>query len=169
MFDSKLALIWAQSVNGVIGNENTLPWHLPEDLKHFSEITSGSTVVMGKNTWVSLPEKFRPLPNRQNFILSRSGFEADGATSFATIEEALEAAHTEWVWVIGGGQVYEQTIDRADRLEVTFVNYPDIIGDTYAPPIPEKFIPLKQSTEPNWSLATNGTQYEFRTYVKMVT
>ena len=164
----KLGLIWAQSVNGIIGNKNKLPWFLPEDLKHFSEITSGSTVVMGKNTWLSLPKEFQPLPNRKNFILSKSGFKTSGAQTVATVEEVLHQATTEWVWVIGGGEVYRSTIFQADRLEVTFVNCPETIGDTYAPPIPEKFFPLKQTISPKWLQSFKGTNYRFVSYVKMV-
>ena len=76
-----LTLIAALARNGVIGNNNALPWHLPEDLKHFKELTTGHAVIMGRKTWESLPARFRPLPGRQNIVVTRDpAYEAPGAT-----------------------------------------------------------------------------------------
>lgn len=136
----KVGLIWAQSVNGVIGVDGKLPWRLSEDLKHFSEVTAGSTVVMGRSTWLSLPESFRPLPGRRNVVLSRSGFVPVGGFGVGTVGEALLMADSEWVWVVGGAQVYETFMPFADCLEVTMVGLDDVEGDTFAPVIPDDFV-----------------------------
>ena len=94
-----LSLIWAQARNGVIGADGALPWRLPEDLALFRELTTGSTVVMGRRTWESLPERFRPLPGRTNVVLtSDPGWSADGARTAASVEQAL--AEHESLWVI---------------------------------------------------------------------
>ncbi len=77
----------------LIGNSGTLPWHIPADLKHFKEITDGGIVVMGKNTYLSLPETYRPLPNRRNIVLSRSGF--DEIESYSSIKEMLQILENE--------------------------------------------------------------------------
>lgn len=159
-------MIWAQSVNGVIGVDNKLPWRLSEDLKHFSETTKGSTVIMGKNTWLSLPKKFRPLVDRENFILSRTGFAANGAQTFFTIQESLDAVETEWAWIIGGSQIYETSIKLADRLEVTLVNLPDVTGDAFAPSIPSYFAHSRPEVELHWLKSASGLEYKFQSYEK---
>ncbi len=87
-----LGLVWAQSVDGVIGVDGALPWHLPEDMAHFREVTAGALVVMGRATWASLPQRFRPLPGRVNVVLSRApGLELAGATVVRSVAEALDA------------------------------------------------------------------------------
>src|ERR671932_1265776 len=103
-----LGLVWAQARGGVIGADGRLPWHLPEDLRLFRELTTGSTVVMGRATWESLPERFRPLPGRRNVVLSRrAGYEAAGADVRTSLPEALADAGGP-VWIIGGAEVYAQ-------------------------------------------------------------
>ncbi len=75
-----LGLVWAQSTSGVIGRDGGIPWHVPEDMAHFKQLTAGCTVVMGRRTWESLPARFRPLPGRRNVVLTRqSGYRAEGA------------------------------------------------------------------------------------------
>ena len=94
----KLHLIYARARNGVIGVNNTLPWHLPQDLAHFKRTTLGCPVIMGRKTWDSLPPKFRPLPGRLNIVVTRqSGWQAQGATCVASIPEALEAGLAAYV------------------------------------------------------------------------
>src|SRR6185436_7598490 len=94
--------------NGAIGRDNRLLWRLPEDMKHFRALTMGAPVVMGRKTWESLPERFRPLPGRHNIVLSRrADFRAEGASVVATLDEALALAQREQaarVFVIGGAQ-----------------------------------------------------------------
>ena len=97
-------MVWAQARGGVIGADGGLPWHLPEDLALFRRLTTGSTVVMGRCTWESLPERFRPLPGRHNVVLtSDRRWAADGAHSAGSVDEVL-AEHGAF-WVIGGGAV----------------------------------------------------------------
>jgi len=86
----RLNLILARAANGVIGRDNRMPWHLPEDLAHFKRTTLGCPVVMGRKTWDSLPPRFRPLPGRANIVLSRdTAWQADGAQRAASLDEAL--------------------------------------------------------------------------------
>ncbi|MGZ4648755.1 MAG: dihydrofolate reductase, partial [Blastococcus sp.] len=111
-------MVWAQARDGVIGADGALPWRLPEDLALFRELTMGSTVVMGRRTWESLPERFRPLPGRTNVVLtSDRTWSADGARAAASVEQVL--AEHESFWVIGGGEVYARFLPHADRLVVT--------------------------------------------------
>ncbi len=124
-------LIWAEAHGGVIGAEGGMPWHLPEDLAHFKELTIGAPVIMGRRTWESLPERFRPLPGRENIVVTRrEDWTAAGASRAASLDEAL--AGRERVWIIGGADVFAQTIDDADRLEVTEVDL-YVAGDAFAP------------------------------------
>ena len=98
----------------MIGANGALPWHLPEDLKLFRERTTGSTVVMGRRTWESLPERFRPLPGRTNVVLtSDPGWSAEGARRAGSVDDVL--AEPGAVWVIGGGAVYAAFLPHADR------------------------------------------------------
>jgi len=96
-----------------IGKNNALPWRLKEDMKHFRELTTAGTemnsVIMGRKTWESIPQKFRPLPGRLNVILSRSGYGAPMATTAASMDEALEWPAGK-VFVIGGGEIYQEAI-----------------------------------------------------------
>jgi dihydrofolate reductase len=165
----RVGLIWAEAKNGTIGKGGVLPWHLPEDLGHFKEITLGSPVVMGRKTWVSLPERFRPLPGRRNIVITRqSGFEAAGADVRNSLASALELAATDtgtdgMVWVIGGAEVFSAIVDTADRLEVTTINA-DIEGDAVAPAITERWRVAAEDPVDGWHTAANGTEYRFVRY-----
>lgn len=130
-----LSLIAGISQNNCIGQNGQLPWHIPEDLKHFREVTAGKTVLMGRKTWESLPEKFRPLPNRTNIIITRQTDYSvpTGVEVYATIDEAI-AKHPEEIVVIGGAEIYKQTIDQADRLYITHINQ-TVNGDAFFPEI----------------------------------
>lgn len=122
---------WAQSSNGVIGRDGALPWRLPEDLKHFRELTSGATVLMGRRTWESLPPRFRPLPGRRNLVLSRTPQE--GVETFPELAQAFAAVSGD-VWVMGGEAVYRAALPFADRIVVTEIQE-HFEGDTYAPEV----------------------------------
>jgi len=136
----KLILIAAHDPNLVIGKNGELPWHYSEDLKFFKKQTLGHPIVMGRIVFEELKEK--PLPGRENIVLSRSK-SYDHVKSFASIDEALEyLKHNEKVFIIGGGEIYRQTIDRADELIITeikkefkgdafFPEYRDLIGSTW--------------------------------------
>lgn len=126
-----IGLAWAQSANGVIGRDGTLPWHLPEDMAHFRALTTGAAVLMGRRTWESLPPRFRPLPGRRNLVLSRTP--QHGVETFPDLRQALAAVSGD-VWVIGGAAVYREALPLADRIEVTEIREP-FEGDTYAPDV----------------------------------
>lgn len=132
----QIALIYAVAANGVIGHQGSMPWHFPEDLAHFRALTSGCPVVMGRKTWDSLPPRFRPLPGRDNIVITRqSDWQAEGATTVHSLEQALQAARAtqaDTVWVMGGAQIYAQALPLADRVEVTHIGQ-DFAGDAYAP------------------------------------
>jgi dihydrofolate reductase len=129
-----LNLILARARNGIIGKNNTLPWHLPEDLAHFKTTTMGCPVLMGRKTWESLPEKFRPLPGRDNFVLSRSSeFTAKGARIVHSVQDALDLVQSDKdLWVIGGANVYAQCMELAKHAVITEIEA-DFEGDAYSP------------------------------------
>jgi len=129
-----LHLIYARSRNNVIGVNGDLPWHLPEDLAHFKRTTLGQPVIMGRITWQSIPEKFRPLPGRTNVVVSRqSDFLATGAQVVGSLQAALNLfPPNEAVWLIGGAQLYAQAMPLAQQLVITEIDA-DYEGDAFAP------------------------------------
>jgi dihydrofolate reductase len=157
-----VGLVWAQAHDRVIGRSGVMPWHLPEDLRHFRQTTAGATVVMGRTTWLSLPERFRPLPGRRNIVLSRQeGFTAPGAEVSRSLRGALaDVAPTERVWVIGGGQVYAAALPLADRLVVTEIDAA-VDGDTRAPCIDETWQVTVVDPQDGWHRSETGLAYRF--------
>jgi dihydrofolate reductase len=131
---AKLHLIYARAANGVIGKDNALPWHLPEDMAHFKRTTLGCPVIMGRKTWDSLPPKFRPLPGRLNIVVTRDGaLVAEGASVVHSLDAAralCPAGGT--AWVIGGAQVYAQALPLAEEVVVTEIDR-EFEGDAFAP------------------------------------
>jgi dihydrofolate reductase len=127
----RVSLIAAMAENRVIGVHNTLPWHLPADLKHFRQITTGHHVIMGRRNYESIG---KPLPNRTNIVVTRNRhFHAPGCVVAHSLEEALEGARNDQeIFIIGGAEIYRQAFDRADRLYLTLV-HANIAGDTYFP------------------------------------
>jgi len=124
-----LAVIAAIGNNRVIGNAGKLPWHISEDLKRFKRLTTGHAVVMGRRTFESLG---KPLSHRRNVVITSRSI--PGVETYPSVERALEALAAEQrVFVIGGAQVYEQVIDRADEFYLTFIDG-DYEGDTFFPP-----------------------------------
>ena len=163
-----VGLIWAQAAGGVIGSGGGIPWHLPEDMAHFRAATAGSAVVMGRKTWASLPPRFRPLPGRVNIVVTRNVADvaADGATITDSPAAAIEAgtATGRAVWVIGGAELYRQTIALADRLEVTEIDI-DAPGDAYAPPV-SGWARQRRDPDAGWHVSAAGIRYRFITYVR---
>jgi dihydrofolate reductase len=129
-----MVLVAAMARGRVIGRAGALPWHLPEDLRHFRELTQGQPLLMGRKTWDSLPPRFRPLPGRRNLVLTRQpAWHADGAERVGSVEEALAAvAGAPRLFVIGGAEVYAAALPRADALELTEIDA-DFEGDTRFP------------------------------------
>ncbi|SFE01167.1 dihydrofolate reductase [Paracidovorax konjaci] len=159
-----LQLIYARAANGVIGRDNAMPWHLPEDLAHFKQLTHGGAVVMGRKTWESLPERFRPLPGRTNVVVTRQAdWHAHGALRAAGLEEAIALArtHSDAVWIIGGAQIYAQALPLADAVEVTEIQQ-DFDGDAHAPTLgPEWQETARTETRPS---AHGGLPFAFVSY-----
>ena len=132
----RVSLIAAMAENRVIGVNNTLPWRLPADLRHFRRVTTGHHVIMGRRNYESIG---KPLPDRTNIVVTRNpSYRAPGCLVKHSIEDALAAAQNDpEVFVIGGAEIYRQALDRADRLYLTLV-HAQIEGDTYFPPVDEK-------------------------------
>lgn len=166
-----IGLIWGQARDAagrpVIGAGGDIPWRVPEDFAHFKRTTSGHPVVMGRLTWESLPR--RPLPGRTNIVVSSHGAQgvpdADGAAvAVGTLGEALalaaDAPGGDEVWVIGGSQVYGESLPIADVLEVTEINT-EVEGDAFAPEIGPEWT-VTASTD--WTTSTSGLRYRHLTY-----
>ncbi len=133
----EVVLIAALARNGVIGGGNQLLWHLPADSQHFRKTTAGHAVIMGRKTWDSLPERFRPLPGRRNLVVTRqAGWQAAGAETQPSLQAALAAvaarADAQRVFVIGGGELYALALPLAHTLELTEIDR-DYAGETVFP------------------------------------
>ncbi|UOE40589.1 dihydrofolate reductase [Chryseobacterium suipulveris] len=132
-----ITLVVAMGLNREIGIDNQLPWHLPKDLKHFKEITSGHPIIMGRKTYESIG---KPLPNRTNIVVSRkTDWFEEGILIVGSLKEALKFAQKidKDIFIIGGGNIFEQTMEIADKLEVTEIKT-TIDADTFFPKIDEK-------------------------------
>ena len=131
---SKIALIVAVAKNNVIGAENIIPWYCPADLQYFKRTTMGAPVLMGRKTYQSL--KIKPLPGRQNIIVTRDkNFQVESCDIVYDIEEGLQlACKEERVFIIGGEDIYQQVLDRAEELYITYVDV-EVEGDRYFPAI----------------------------------
>lgn len=142
----KLSLIAAMDKNRVIGVNNTLPWHLPADLKHFKTVTMGKPILMGRNTYESIG---KPLPGRENIVMSRqTNYAADGCTVVCSIEQALARVgelDADELMIIGGATLYEAMLPMADRLYLTYVDTEVAAGDAYFPDIDNS-----EWTETHW-------------------
>jgi dihydrofolate reductase len=128
------------TLEGVIGQHNTLPWSIPSDLERFRQLTIGHSVVMGRKTWESIPERFRPLPGRTNIVLTREeDYRANGAVVVSSIEQAciaaIEAPGADEMFVIGGAEIYRLFLPFVDKAYITEV-YASIVGDVYFPDMP---------------------------------
>ena len=163
-----IGLIWAEAEGRVIGRDGVMPWHIPEDLAHFKAVTLGSAVVMGRKTWDSLPERFRPLEDRRNIVVTRqSDWSADGVEVAHSLDDALALASgntdTGWIWVIGGAEIFAAVLARADRLEVTEIRA-EIAGDTFAPEIPDSWLAVDRDPDEGWRTSRTGAAYRFVRY-----
>ena len=158
-----VALIWALAHDRVIGVDGVMPWHLTEDLRHFRALTGTDPVIMGRRTWDSLPERYRPLPGRDNIVVTRQkGWASPGARVTHSIDAALGAAgDASTVWVMGGAELYRQTLGVADRLEVTELDL-DVAGDTRAPEVGPEWT----ADAGEWLTGSNGMRYRFVAYTR---
>lgn len=151
--------IWAEAHDHVIGAQGGMPWRVPEDTRHFVEVTTGTTVIMGRGSWEALPQKFRPLPDRRNLVVSRTLSEAEGAEVFSSLDAALAAAEGE-VWIVGGGQLYRTAMSVSNVLEITYLDL-DVEGDTTAPEVDASW---HEVTATEWRESTSGIRYRFVRY-----
>lgn len=129
----RISLIAAMAKNRVIGNKNGLPWHLPQDLKRFRSVTQGHCVVMGRKTFESIG---KPLPNRTNVVITRQpDWANDGVLSSKSLQSALETARShekDEIFIIGGAEIYQQSLSLADRLYLTLIDQ-EVVGDAFFP------------------------------------
>lgn len=133
----KLYHVVAMANNRVIGKDNKLPWHFSSDMKHFKGLTTGSTVIMGRKTYESIGN---PLPNRENFVISRTkSGDAGHLRFFGSIEDALKSVMTPKAFIIGGANLYEQTLFLVGGIYLTRIEA-DYEGDAFYPEIPKGFV-----------------------------
>ncbi len=160
---SKISIIVAMSSNRVIGVNNTLPWHLSEDLKHFKFLTVGHTIIMGRKTYDSIG---RALPNRRNIVISRNiEISCEGAEVVHSIENAFSISKNDGeVFVIGGSNIYEQALHLVDHLYITEIKK-SFLGDAFFPEI-NKSIWVETSREDH--IANDGLEFSFVNYQKNI-
>lgn len=157
----RIALIAAMANNRVIGKDNQMPWHLPEDLRHFKQVTMGKPVVMGRRTYESIG---KPLPGRQNIVITRnSDMTIPGVTMASSLSEAFDQANVcDELMIIGGGQLYAEALPCADILYLTQISL-DVDGDTYFP-FWDDGQWVKSSDDSG--VSANGLEFHFLKYVK---
>ena len=128
----EIHLIWAQDSNGGIGKKGSLPWHIPEDLKNFKKLTRNSTIIMGRNTWESLPIK--PLPKRRNIVISSHNItDVEHYNSIDACLDKLTKDYIKKIFVIGGARIYKEFIYRSHELHITFIHLATEGVDTFFP------------------------------------
>lgn len=158
-----LRAIWAQARSGAIGAGGGMPWHLPEDLAYFKRVTLGAPVVMGRRTWESFPPRFRPLPGRENIVVTRdAGYDAPGAVLAPSLEAAVALAGESSAdpWIIGGASVYAEAMPSVDELWVTEIDL-DVEADAFAPEIGPQW---RQTAPAEWLTSSDGVRYRFLVY-----
>ena len=155
-----ITIIVATSKNKVIGDSNSLIWYLPADLKRFKELTTGNPIVMGRKTYESIG---RPLPNRRNIIITRDfKYDVEGCEVVNSLEEALMICNNN-CFIIGGGEIYKQSMSIADQIYLTLV-HEDFEGDTEFPEIGSEWkMVTSQDFEPD---EKNKHKYSFIEYMK---
>jgi dihydrofolate reductase len=157
-----LSMIWAMGRNREIGKNNSLPWHLPEDLKHFKAITLGKPVIMGLRTYESLG---KPLPNRKNIVLNFKVQDIPGCTVVTSIQSALDKVKGEDAFIIGGASIYKQFLDFADRLYITYIDS-DFEADIFFPEFDLSTWRMVQEAK-GLKDEKNPYDYYFRTYERV--
>ncbi|MDL2314992.1 dihydrofolate reductase [Bacteroidales bacterium OttesenSCG-928-C19] len=160
-----LSIIVAIAENYAIGKNNDLLWHISDDLKRFKQITAGHTVIMGRNTWESLP--FKPLPKRKNIVLtSNKSLQYEGAVMVHSYEEVFnELTPNEENFIMGGGKVYKDLFPYADKLYITWV-YKPFDADTFFPEIDENEWKIVEKSE-TFHDEKSGLEYAYFTYERI--
>lgn len=162
-----ISMIWAEGTDRVIGVNNSIPWHVPEDFKYFKNTTLNSTIVMGRNTWESLPSK--PLPGRRNVVLtSDEAYTAIGAETLSNGQEIVKRSveDNENFWIIGGGKVYEYFMPYADRIRITKIGYKSNDQQIVKAPL-IKNDEFKINHESYELVSKNGLSYKFLEYLRI--
>lgn len=158
-----IGMIWAQTPDGVIGVDNTIPWRVPEDMALFRQTTTGHPVVMGRRTWESLPQRFRPLPGRRNIVVTRQAdWSAAGAETADSVPAALDLAAPATTWVMGGGEIYRAALPYATELLITEVDT-EVFGDAYAPELGPEW---HSDDSQDWSESSAGLRYRTRRFTR---
>lgn len=158
-----ISLIVAMGKNRVIGKDNQMPWHLPADLAYFKKVTTGHPIIMGRKTFQSIG---RPLPNRENIILTRDKmFKHDNCTIINCVEEALALAASKDIFVIGGAEIYEQFLPFAKKIYITQI-HENFSGDTFFPKLTKEW--QLQSSQLHSKDEKNKYDYEFQLFEKLV-
>ncbi len=156
-----ISIIVATAENNVIGKDNTLIWHLPADMKFFKEKTTGHIIITGRKNYESIPEKFRPLPNRTNIVVSRqTNYTAPGAIVVSSIEDALKKASAtgdDEIFIIGGAEIYKQSLHLADRVYLTKI-YSTFEGDAF---FPELTTEIWKETHRSKGITDEMNKYEY--------
>jgi len=160
------SIVVAYDINRTIGREGQLPWmgKLPADLRHFKELTEGESVIMGRRTFDSLPENFRPLPNRQNIVLSLSAQAIYGVQVAHSLDEAYSLAGDD-AFVIGGAEIYAQALPTIDRIYATEIEHRTVNGDAFFPVLPQAEWCIDDIQEFDAD-ARNKYNYSFVTYIR---
>ncbi len=154
-------MIWAEARNRIVGADGGIPWRLPEDQQNFRARTTGSTVLMGRATWDSLPARFRPLPGRRNVVLTRNpAWRAEGAEVVHSVDEAVAVAGE--IWVMGGAAVYAAFLPMAALVLRTRVDL-DVAGDTVAPELGAEGVVAASS---GWQISAGGLRYVIEELVR---
>jgi len=159
----KVSIIVAATTNLVIGKDNDIPWHIPTDLKNFKKVTEGSPVIMGRKCWESIPEKYRPLPNRTNVVLSRNpDYEANGAEVRNNLNEAIQEQinSADEIFIIGGSHIYKEAFKTADKLYLTQI-YGNVEGDVFLEGLNPSDWQLVDATD---MMEENGFNFRFEEY-----
>ena len=155
-------MIWAEARDRIVGADGGIPWRLPEDQANFRARTLGSTMVMGRATWDSLPARFRPLPGRRNVVLTRDpAWRAEGAEAVHSVAEAAEVA--DQIWVMGGAAVYAAFLPSAARILRTRIDL-DVAGDTRAPELGDEWV---VETSSGWRTSTGGLRFVMEELVRV--
>lgn len=163
-----ILIVAVSSANNGIGKNNDLLWHLPEDMKFFRAQTIGFPVITGRKNYESIPERFRPLPNRENIVVTRQNIQYEGAHVCSSIKEAIKIASSyqkDKIFIIGGGQIYKQCLeqDLVDKLIITWVDA-DIEADVFFPTLDSKWkLISKKKNNPD---DKNAYPYTFTEYLK---
>lgn len=172
-------MVWAQSLDGVIGLEGDMPWHVPEDLQHFKQVTMGQTLIMGRRTWKSFPDSVRPLPGRISVVVSETfshnpsdpKLAHDDVHIVSNVQQGLELAGElktgPMIWVVGGGTIYDQAISVASVVERSVFNL-NVAGDTYAPQLDTTWTLVTQDPADDWHTSTSSVQYRFERWERIL-